>query len=308
MTTPSSRYVGNRLLALAADANNRLAITESGGIGPLVALLGCVDNAQARAHAEGALVRLSIETANRVLIIKQLVSMLISDGSTAAALKSAQEAAVALKKETEKAVADKKAAEERGASTSLNKRYELEVAAKQAAADEAKAELLECTRRVTEEEAAQEQAAAALANLARESTDNRTSIVESGGIPALLELMRTCSSQGCKENTIRAIIALATRSRPNQEATASAGGIPILVHCIASAGKSQETLAECSLAAEALWRLSEDHAANKVSTCMKHMHEASPAGITHTGLTQSENCLDMKYKFRLVTERYLRGV
>ena len=34
---------------------------------------------QAREHAEGALVRLSIENANRVLIIKQLVSMLISD-------------------------------------------------------------------------------------------------------------------------------------------------------------------------------------------------------------------------------------
>ena len=94
------------LYALADHAKNRNSITESGGIGPLVVLLGC-DNARARHHAEGALVRLSIENANRVLIIKQLVSMLHDKGS-----------------------------------------------------------------------AAQEQAAAALANLARDSTDNPTSIVD----------------------------------------------------------------------------------------------------------------------------------
>ena len=50
-------------------------ITESGGIGPLVALLGG-SNPKARENAEGALVRLSTEMANRVLIIKQLVDML----------------------------------------------------------------------------------------------------------------------------------------------------------------------------------------------------------------------------------------
>lgn len=76
------------LWALADHASNRLSITESGGIGPLVSLLGC-DNSHARMHAEGALVRLSIETSNRVLIIKQLVSMLTNDGSTCAAAKSA---------------------------------------------------------------------------------------------------------------------------------------------------------------------------------------------------------------------------
>ena len=102
------------LRALASYQSNRALITESGGIGPLVSLLGS-DHARAREHAEGALVRLSIENANRVLIIRQLVSMLDDSGT-----------------------------------------------------------------------AAQEQAAAALANLARESTDNRVSIVEAGGIPPLL--------------------------------------------------------------------------------------------------------------------------
>ena len=47
----------------------------------------------------------------------------------------------------------------------------------------------EATRRAAEEEKAQEQAAAALVNLARDSEDNRVSIVDAGGIPALLELL-----------------------------------------------------------------------------------------------------------------------
>ena len=63
------------IFALAATAHNRLEITEAGGIGPLVQMLGCTDGL-ARERAEGALVRLSIENANRVLIIKKLVSML----------------------------------------------------------------------------------------------------------------------------------------------------------------------------------------------------------------------------------------
>ena len=65
--------------ALADFKSNRVAITEGGGIGPLVSLLAC-DNPRAREHAEGALVRLSIETANRVLIIKQMVGMLFDSG------------------------------------------------------------------------------------------------------------------------------------------------------------------------------------------------------------------------------------
>ena len=67
------------LYALADHGSNRLVITEAGGIAPLVALLGSV-NVRARHHAEGTLVRLSIESGNRVLIIKQLVSMLDQGG------------------------------------------------------------------------------------------------------------------------------------------------------------------------------------------------------------------------------------
>ena len=63
------------LKALAEDARIREAITQAGGIGPLVALLGG-NNPQARDNAEGALVRMSTEMANRVLIIEQLVAML----------------------------------------------------------------------------------------------------------------------------------------------------------------------------------------------------------------------------------------
>lgn len=119
------------LFELGAQAVNRLAITESGGIGPLVVLLGC-SNAKARGHAIGALSRLSIENANRVLIIKQLVSMLSDQGA-----------------------------------------------------------------------GAQEQAAAALANLARDSADNRVSIVDAGGIAPLLALLDSDSSTA-KENSVRA--------------------------------------------------------------------------------------------------------
>ena len=201
MGAQAQEEAAGALLALAEDASNRLAITEAGGIGPLVSLLGC-DNRNAREHAEGALVRLSIETANRVLIIKQLVSMLVSDGSTARAAEKLQQKVSSLTKDMEKTLADKSAAEDRGA-TMVAKRYEEEAAQKKQAEEDAKLEAAEAARRLVEEEAAQEQAAAALANLARESTENRTSIVESGGIPALLELLRICSSQGCKENTIR---------------------------------------------------------------------------------------------------------
>ena len=72
-------------------------------------LLGS-DNTMSRQHAKGVLVRLSIESANRALIIEQLVAMLAEDSPSA-----------------------------------------------------------------------QEQAAAALANLASESSENRVSIVDAGG-------------------------------------------------------------------------------------------------------------------------------
>lgn len=134
------------LEALAHFTSNRIAISEAGGIGPLVALLGST-NAKAREHAELALVRLSIESSTRVLIIEQLVGMLKAD---------------------------------RGVD-------------------------------------AQEQAAAALSNLARESVENRTSIMKADGIPCLLELLSS-NSKKTKENSASAISQLAYKSRENQNA------------------------------------------------------------------------------------------
>lgn len=138
------------LEALARYARNRIAISDMGGIGPLVALLGS-HNAKARDHAGLALVRLSIEHSTRVLIIEQLVGMLSHD---------------------------------RGVD-------------------------------------AQEQAAAALANLARESVENRTSILKANGIPWLLELLKS-ESRRTKENSASAISQLAYKNRDNQNAMCDA--------------------------------------------------------------------------------------
>ena len=81
---------------------------------------------------------------------------------------------------------------------------------------------------------AQEQAAAALANLARDSNENRTSIVDAGGIPPLLALMGSASNHA-RENTLQAIMQLTNRSKVNQEAVVTAGGVPLLVNVPATA-------------------------------------------------------------------------
>lgn len=182
------------ILALADHEGNRLAITESGGIGFLVMLLGC-DNPRAREHAEGALVCLSMENANRVLIIKKLVDMLQDSGA-----------------------------------------------------------------------AAQEQAAAALANLARESEDNRKSIVDANGIVPLLEVLESTSAKA-KENAVGAIKELCRNSKNNQSLIAKAGGIPKLVGVMI--GFSGNTLKEqalihlCTLAASAIKEMSKGNRKNQ---------------------------------------------
>ena len=109
-------------------------------------LLGC-NNPRARDHAEGALVKLSIENANRVLIIKKLVHMLGPRGGRAGA------------------------------------------------------------------------GGAALANLARESEDNRQSIVDADGISPLIELLETASAKA-KENAVGAIKELCRNSKSNQHLVA----------------------------------------------------------------------------------------
>ena len=182
------------LWALADVSANRKSITEHGGIGPLVELLGC-ENSKAREHAEGALVRLSIEDVNRVLIIKQLVGMLQENSGTAA----------------------------------------------------------------------QEQAAAALANLARESTDNRSSILEAGGIPRLIALLHSTSTKA-KENSVSAVAQLAFQNPDNQNAIAAANGIPSLVTTLIDASLNSKELALqqiCTLTASAIWNLADSNPTNQ---------------------------------------------
>ena len=69
----------------------------------------------------------------------------------------------------------------------------------------------------------QQQAAAALANLARDSAGNRVSIVEAGGIRPLLELLENGATMA-KENALMAITQLSHKSPERQQAIADADG------------------------------------------------------------------------------------
>ena len=176
---------------------NRVAITDAGGIGPLVTLLGS-DNSTTQKHAKGVLVRLSIESANRALIITKLVEMLNDQGTSAAS--------------------------------------------------------------------AQEQAAAAIANLASDSTENRVSIVDAGGIEPLISLLETGSPKA-KENSIAAISQLA-ESESIQRRIATAGGIPLLANTLASSSNAKELMASAqlyTLAANALAKLARGNRDNQMA-------------------------------------------
>ena len=183
------------LFALADDAGNRLAITDAAGIGPLVLLLGS-SNARAREHAEGALVRLSIENANRECIITKLVSMLFDRGS-----------------------------------------------------------------------GGEEQAAAALANLASDSSDNRDSIMDAGGIAPLLALLESGSAKA-KEKAIHAISQLAYNERI-QRAIADAGGVPMLASALVSTSTNVKDMASSSqllsLSAYAIAQLADGNHSNQLA-------------------------------------------
>ena len=182
------------LFALADHERNRLGITEADGIGWLVMLLGS-DNPRSREHAEGALVRLSIESTNRVQIIKKLVDMLQDSGNSA-----------------------------------------------------------------------QEQSAAALANLARESEDNRKSIVDANGIPPLLALLESSSAKA-KENSVGALKQLCRKSKENQSQIAKAGGIPKLVGVLlgfsGATMKDTSIVQLCTLAAEAIKEMAKGNRKNQ---------------------------------------------
>ena len=183
------------LFALADYEGNRVAITGSGGIGWLVTLLG-INNQRARQHAEGALVRLSIENDNRVLIINKLVDMLQDSGKDA-----------------------------------------------------------------------QEQAAASLANLARESEENRKSIVDANGIVPLLEILDSTSNKA-KENAVGAIKELCRNSKNNQTIVTRAGGIPKLVGLMSgfsggAMNKDNSLVQLCTLAADALQEMARGNPKNQ---------------------------------------------
>ena len=113
--------------------------------------------------------------------------------------------------------------------------------------------------------AAQEQAAAALANLASDSNDNRASIVEAGGIAPLLNLLKSESSRA-KENAASAITQLCI-TKEIQDVIADKGGIPLLVQVLQSSSSNKDTSANtlCSLAAQAIWQLSKDNRANQLA-------------------------------------------
>lgn len=189
----AQKEAAGALFALAESDKNRKAITEADGVVWLVMLLGC-DNPKAREHAEGALVRLSIDSANRNLIVKKLVDMLQETGTQA-----------------------------------------------------------------------QEQSAAALSNLARESQDNRKAIIDANGIGPLLDMLDAASVKA-KENSVGAITQLCS-SKENQMIVAKAGGIPKLVSVLL--GFTGTTLKEmaavqlCTLAAEAIKEMAKDNRKNQ---------------------------------------------
>lgn len=182
------------LWALADHANNRVTINEAGGIDPLVKLLGS-PNGRSRAHADLALVRLSLDGTTRPLICEKLTSML---------------------------------ADERGT-------------------------------------AEQEQAAAALANLARESSENRESILKADGVPRLLRMLQS-ESREAREKSASAVARLAYKSRENQNAVARAGGIPMLVSTLTHAASSMKDNIElCTLIASCIWHVADGNHDNQTS-------------------------------------------
>ena len=115
--------------------------------------------------------------------------------------------------------------------------------------------------------AAREQAAAAIANLANESTANCMSIVEAGGIAPLLALL-DCESAKAKENSASAIAQLARGSRPNQNAITREGGIPMLVSVLTASSSNKGDASQSQLDAivtKAIWMLAKKNFANQVA-------------------------------------------
>ena len=114
--------------------------------------------------------------------------------------------------------------------------------------------------------AAQEQAAAALANLARESEDNRKSIVDAGGINPLLLVLESTSAKA-KENAVGAIKGSAatrrTTSRRSRRRAASRAWSDVMSGFGSNTIKDAGMVQLCTLAAEAIKEMAKGNRKNQ---------------------------------------------
>ena len=204
------------LYQLAENANNRLSITEAGGIGPLVLLLGST-NLSAREHAEGALVRLSIENANRVLIIKKLVSMLTSETTR----RGGRSCRSRRRRRSPTSRATPPTTGTRSSTRAASSR---------------------CWRCCESTRKAKENAISAITQLAYARTPIQNAIAKAGGIPLARRRSSTQARSNVKDWRVGAtsarsrpaIAQLAEGNRDNQRRIAEAGAIPPLVAMLGS--------------------------------------------------------------------------
>lgn len=232
--TPSTRP--SPLIAQRKSVPRKITIAQEGAIAPLVALLS-KDGESAQEEAAGALRELADNDAIRLAIteaggIGPLVTLL--GGSNPKARENAEGALV---------------------------RLSLEMANRVLIIEKLVGMLYK------EDIAAREQAAAAIANLAHESTANCTSIVDAGGILPLLALL-DCESSKAKENSAGALKELARGSRPNQNAITKAGGVPLLVAVLTSSSSTKgDTSGQQldSIVTHAIWMMAKKNFANQVA-------------------------------------------
>ena len=233
----TKKYAARALARLSKDhESTQTAIAEAGAIVPLVALLEGTCGPQAQEEAAGALFALADYEGNRVAITESggigwLVMLLGCDNPRAR--EHAEGALVRLSIENANRVL-------------IIKKL---------------VDMLQDSGA-----AAQEQAAAALANLARESEDNRKSIVDANGIVPLLDVLDSTSSKA-KENAVGAIKELCRNSKSNQALVARVGGIPKLVGVMASFSgqtmKDASLMQLCTLAADALQEMAKGNRKNQ---------------------------------------------
>lgn len=197
------------LYELAANASNRIAITDCDGIGPLVSLLGC-SNTRTREHSEGGLVRLSIENSNRVLIIKQLVGMLYDSGK--------EQAAAALANLASDSDGNRVSIVESGGIKPLLSLLELSSSSKE-----------------------KENAMIAIKHLSYHSQERQTAICSEGGIPMVVNVLVSSTSNVKDIGAINlscyaadAVAQIGKKNPANQLALAEAGAIGPLVAMLGS--------------------------------------------------------------------------